>query len=486
MPHAPRALRPPSPQPAPAAADRLTCSGVACSGVSWLRSLKVTLYQRIEQFASRYPQVIDANTQAKKAAKPAKVFRQGSRTSRRVRGEEAAADADDESSESEDDEEDGESQKQDGAKSAGGDDDDAEGDGSAAEAEEDAAAAAEKAAADAEEAASLASIGLAEDEIDERNPLHSKSYYDLPASTRLVVLKALCDWQLETHEDAAEGNDRDYRDIRLFGDGKLAPEDLRIEPFSDDRDENLFWYFDCGCRVYREMRGTASPRTASRRGAARLVTLPALKWEAVACSIDELDAFLTKLNKKKHKSEADLRKKLQEILDDWRENFASRERARAKQERTDLAMLNVKRSSRVQLLEQKQKEEQAKEEQAARIAEVRREELAERKAQKLRLQLQMERAGQAALAGEDVDMALLSPEVREEIEAREAEKAAELSQRTERQRQKERERREKEEQQVIPPIGAEGLNRRPPRGLAGCFLALGSGLGLVGTVSARR
>ena len=113
---------------------------------------------------------------------------------------------------------------------------------------------------------------------------------------------------------------------------------------------------------------------------------------------DELDAFLTKLNKKKHKSEADLRKKLQEILDDWRENFASRERARAKQERTDLAMLNVKRSSRVQLLEQKQKEEQAKEEQAARIAEVRREELAERKAQKLRLQLQMERAGQAALA----------------------------------------------------------------------------------------
>ena len=57
------------------------------------------------------------------------------------------------------------------------------------------------------------------------------------------------------------------------------------------------------------MRGTASPRTASRRGAARLVTLPALKWEAVACNIDELDAFLKKLNKKKHKSEADLRKK---------------------------------------------------------------------------------------------------------------------------------------------------------------------------------
>ena len=40
--------------------------------------------------------------------------------------------------------------------------------------------------------------------------------------------------------------------------------------------------------------------------------------------------------------------------------------------------------------------------------------------------------------------------------------------------------------QMIRPIGAEGLNRRPPWSLAGCFLALGSGLGLVGTASARR
>ena len=37
--------------------------------------------------------------------------------------------------------------------------------------------------------------------------------------------------------------------------------------------------------------------------------------------------------------------------------------------------------------------------------------------------------------------------------------------------------------QVIRPIGAEGLDRR---GRAGCFLALGSGLGLVGTASSRR
>ena len=40
--------------------------------------------------------------------------------------------------------------------------------------------------------------------------------------------------------------------------------------------------------------------------------------------------------------------------------------------------------------------------------------------------------------------------------------------------------------QVIPPIGAEGLDRSGPRGRVGCFLALGSGLGLVGTSSARR
>eukprot|EP01045_Picozoa_sp_COSAG04_P001379 COSAG04_NODE_45_length_31617_cov_47.863284_20_plen_94_part_00 len=40
--------------------------------------------------------------------------------------------------------------------------------------------------------------------------------------------------------------------------------------------------------------------------------------------------------------------------------------------------------------------------------------------------------------------------------------------------------------QVIRLIGAEGLDRRGPPGLVGCFLALGSGLGLVGTASSRR
>ena len=39
---------------------------------------------------------------------------------------------------------------------------------------------------------------------------------------------------------------------------------------------------------------------------------------------------------------------------------------------------------------------------------------------------------------------------------------------------------------VSAAIGAEGLNRRGPVGLAGCFLALDSGLRLVGTVSSRR
>ena len=40
--------------------------------------------------------------------------------------------------------------------------------------------------------------------------------------------------------------------------------------------------------------------------------------------------------------------------------------------------------------------------------------------------------------------------------------------------------------QVIRLIGAEAWIEGGPRGLAGCFLALGSGLRLVGTVSVRR
>ena len=41
-------------------------------------------------------------------------------------------------------------------------------------------------------------------------------------------------------------------------------------------------------------------------------------------------------------------------------------------------------------------------------------------------------------------------------------------------------------QQVIRPVGAEGLGRRGPAGSCRLFLGLGSGLRLIGTVSSRR
>ena len=70
----------------------MMCAPASHSGVSWLRTLKVFLYQRIEDFAQRYPNVITAEPKAKaKAPSKTKVWRQGKRASRRVRGEEAAA-----------------------------------------------------------------------------------------------------------------------------------------------------------------------------------------------------------------------------------------------------------------------------------------------------------------------------------------------------------------------------------------------------------
>ena len=280
------------------------------------------LYQRIEDFAARYPDVITVAAKKENAPAKKKVWRQGKRASRRVRGEEAVASligGDDDSgsgSGSGSDEDDSADDDEAGARSGdtesgasgaqGGDDggdDNHSGNGTF------------DSEAYTQEMEFLKGLGLADEEIDERNPLHKKSYYEIPARTRLVILKSLCDFQLETYDDETS---KDHRDFKLLRDGKLEPDDLRVEPFADDRDENLFWYFDCGSRVYRETRADQSPK--SRRGASKLITLPAQKWEAVACTIEELEAFLGKLKKKKHKSEVDLRKALDEILDDWKGN----------------------------------------------------------------------------------------------------------------------------------------------------------------------
>ena len=404
--------------------------------MSWLRTLKVFLYHKIEEFAQRYPEAVNSEAKAKAAPKK-KVWRQGKRASRRGRGEDAAAaaaaaaDADD-SDEDESDEDEDEDEDEDGEGGTHGGDDQGDGDqsGNGAVFDEQAYS---------QEMQFLKGLGLEDEEMDERNPMHKKSYFDLPPRTRLVILKALCDWQLETHDDETN---KEYRDMKLFRDGKLEPADLRVEPFADDRQENLFWYFDCGSRVYRESRADMSPK--SRRGATKLITLPAQKWEAIACDIEELEAFLGKLNKKKHKSEVDLRKSLKEILEDWTENFTAREKAREKQERTNLAMLNVKRSSRVQLLEQKEAEEQQKKDEQDRIEQIRREEDRDRRAQKAtQLAAIREEADRAAAAGEDVDVSLLSPSIREayvEERARLEETAEQAAERKERNRMKEIER----------------------------------------------
>jgi hypothetical protein len=122
----------------------------------------------------------------------------------------------------------------------------------------------------------------------------------------------------------------DRRDIRLFGDGKLAPEQLRWGPFGTDAQGNDYWYFNDQCRVYRE--GAPLPvRYSKATGSSLLAGWKKRSWEVVAGSIDALDELLAKLNAKKGKGEKPLREELAAILEFWVAARRRQEGARAKQ-----------------------------------------------------------------------------------------------------------------------------------------------------------
>jgi hypothetical protein len=160
---------------------------------AWVRSLKVLLYQNIEEFCRRYPEAIDpklrggasggANKRkssprsaSPRPSRPAKVFRKGERASRRLTASEGASPS---------------------PSSQGGDDDgDGDGNGNAAAASpppppEPAMSAAAAAAAYEAAHEDLSDLGYLVEpaERDRRNPLHTSSYFALTVQTRVLILK---------------------------------------------------------------------------------------------------------------------------------------------------------------------------------------------------------------------------------------------------------------------------------------------------------
>lgn len=415
-----------------------------CSGSNaWVRQLKVTLYSKIDQFASRYPEAIDEDLRRRspKKAKPAKRFRKGKRASRRLRASEGADD-----NEQSYEEDSGEEEGCEGVKGLGSAPDlplnvaDLNGEVQAS------MEIADLTVPRGDRVEDLSDLGMAaEDYRDDRNPLHAQSYFQLPLRTRVIIVKALCDWQLETR-DEEESVDR--RDIRLFGNGKFAAEDLRVEPFGWDRHGHEFWYFDDGYRVYRERvteRSSSSPK--NRRGTKRLITAPPRQWDTIATNPEELEAFLGSLNKKKHKVEAELRSFLAELLEEWRASASSLERAKARQEKIHLAMLDVKRSSRVQLQDQKKAEEAKQKHEAERIRQITREAAAERQKERARFMQQEQDAARQRLEGmsptEIMQMDDITPQLARRMEKEAAAEQAKVEKR--RAEKEEQERKDAEE-----------------------------------------
>jgi hypothetical protein len=349
-------------------------------GVAWLRQLKITLYQHIDRFCDRYPQAIDPKLliTGSNKRRPAKVFRRGKRSSRRLRGGEGEdAEMSEESEESEDGEDNGTTEDDENAKM------------------EDVTAVAEQ-TMDLDDD----DLGIPNTERDERNPLHAKTYYEIPVETRVTILKALCDWKLQTTEDDASKQERDH----LIG-SRLEPEDLRIEPIEQDKTGASYWHFEkIGYRIYKEtpVEDEHSPR--SRRGKSA-VSSPIPEWSVAAGSINELKTLVKKIGKQA--GETQLKKALQNILTDWETNHESSERARAKAKQIQLMMLNVKRSSRVQLLDQRREAADTMSTEEKRIAEIRHEAEEHRKEQE-------RKAGEVAAAAHQTD---LEEEWQEEVSA---------------------------------------------------------------------
>ncbi|KAL6072293.1 hypothetical protein QOT17_005676 [Balamuthia mandrillaris] len=128
------------------------------------------------------------------------------------------------------------------------------------------------------------------------NPLSDSSYWDLPLYTKIIILKALCDWQLDRNNALIEA---------IENEPETSPKWRSTEELGMDGQQNKYWYFG-GKLLFREERCRLA-----RTGPA--VPIVPGKWEVVASTAEEIEFLALTLSEADDKEDRALAEML---LDD--------------------------------------------------------------------------------------------------------------------------------------------------------------------------
>ncbi|XP_074563815.1 DDT domain-containing protein DDR4-like [Curcuma longa] len=159
-----------------------------------------------------------------------------------------------------------------------------------------------------------------------------EKYKTLEPSTRVLILKALCDIRVE------------QEDIRNFIDNSLKHgiqlSAFRKERIGGDSHGISYWYEDdpsVGHRLYREIRRVETKNTRAK-GSSSTPSI-SLQWETVATNLNEFQEVSEKLFSSKNRTEASLGKKLKiDCLPEIEKIHKKKERLLKKQHREALLL----------------------------------------------------------------------------------------------------------------------------------------------------
>ncbi|KAI5013744.1 hypothetical protein ZWY2020_040630 [Hordeum vulgare] len=162
-------------------------------------------------------------------------------------------------------------------------------------------------------------------------------YKELEPSTRLLILKAICDIRVE------QDDIRNYIDTSVKRGYDLST--FRKERIGGDSLGISYWYEDdsiLGHRLYREIRRVEQMKEPGKRSKGKRISTPpsvSYHWETVASTFEEFDDVAEKLFSSRNRTEVSLGKKLKiEYLPEIEKIHKKKEKLLKKQQREALLL----------------------------------------------------------------------------------------------------------------------------------------------------
>ncbi|KAJ3300476.1 hypothetical protein HK104_000061 [Borealophlyctis nickersoniae] len=181
-------------------------------------------------------------------------------------------------------------------------------------------------------------------ECEKRNPedyplLEGVDFFDLPLRNKVLILHFLCEWQFERPER-----------LRSSLGSEEEAAHWRVEPVGYDAKGNTYWLFDDN-RLYREAPPATAGKAKSRRK--KPPSKPEPTWSLECLTQDDWETFSQRFAKSKNAAEKEFYEfltdhALPKVLSDLQE--------KEKEKKLQEALVNRKRSSRLQMKELAQME----------------------------------------------------------------------------------------------------------------------------------